>query len=132
MKRTTENNYKVYKITNLINDKKYYGITKQNPTKRWANGNGYRYNFHFYNSIKKYGWDNFKKEVIEENLTAIEAKLLESFYIINNNTTDPNFGYNKAIFDTSTGVTTNRFRTISNETKKNISASRTGTTLSPK
>lgn len=130
--KTVANNYKVYKITNLINDKKYFGITSQDPENRWNNGNGYKHNFHFYNSIKKYGWENFKKEIIQDDLTCMEAKLLESFNILRNNTTDPKEGYNKAIFDASTGVSTGRFKTVSDKTKKCISVSRTGETLSPK
>ena len=61
------------------NGKKYYGITsKNNPSERWGNnGENYKRHPYFYNAIKKYGWDNFKHEIIFDDLTENEAKLLE-------------------------------------------------------
>ena len=61
------NNYKVYKHTNIINNKVYIGLTKQEPKRRWQNGYGYIDNSYFYNSITKYGWDGFKHEVLYDN-----------------------------------------------------------------
>lgn len=43
---------------NMINDKKYIGITSRNVDLRWQNGLGYK-NTHFGNAIKKYGWGKF-------------------------------------------------------------------------
>ena len=58
----------VYLITNLINDKKYVGITN-NIKRRWSNhchpSKGREQVIS--NAIKKYGVDNFKFEVLEEN-----------------------------------------------------------------
>ena len=56
MMRIYMNNFYVYIHTNKINNKKYIGITCQNPSKRWRNGNGYK-NGYFAKAIKKYGWD---------------------------------------------------------------------------
>ena len=71
----------LYKITNKVNNKMYIGITFQNPPiKRW-NGhkskarNGGR--LPLYESIRKYGEDNFEFEVI---YTDIEE---EQLYINN-------------------------------------------------
>ena len=68
----------VYKHTSP-NGKSYIGITSMNPPeKRWKNGKGYSHNKYFTNAINKYGWDNFTHEIIENNLTEEEAKVLES------------------------------------------------------
>ena len=45
----------IYKHTNKVNGKVYIGQTKQTPTQRWRNGNGYKNNVYFYHSIQKYG-----------------------------------------------------------------------------
>lgn len=47
------NNYKVYIHTNILNDKKYIGITKTSERERWNNGNGYHKNQKFYKDIQK-------------------------------------------------------------------------------
>ena len=49
--------------------KKYIGITKQNPKRRWNSGNGYKNNDYFTKAIKKYGWNNFLHIILAENLT---------------------------------------------------------------
>lgn len=74
--------------------KRYIGITRQIPQKRWNNGKGYYYNVHFNRAIQKYGWNNIRHEVIVENLTEEEACECEKKYIAKYNTTDPAHGYN--------------------------------------
>lgn len=85
--------YCIYCHTNNVNKKKYIGITKRIPKYRWNNGKGYISNYYFYNAINKYGWDNFEHEILFENLTETEAKLLEIKLIKEMNTLFPN-GYN--------------------------------------
>ena len=64
----------VYAHTNIINGKQYIGITAQdNPEKRWRNGNGYKKGY-FKNAIKKYGWDNFKHEILKDDIRMIGEK----------------------------------------------------------
>lgn len=89
-----EKTYVIYKHTNLINNKVYIGQTCQNPpSKRWYPSN-YIHNDYFYNAIQKYGWDNFKHEIIEDNLTLEEANQKESFWIQYYNSINREYGYN--------------------------------------
>lgn len=72
----------IYKHTNKVNGKCYIGQTKQSLNQRWRNGDGYRNNVYFYNSIIKYGWDNFNHEILEDNLYSLEqANEREIFWI---------------------------------------------------
>lgn len=128
----TQETYSVYQITNLINDKKYIGITSQAPERRWNNGNGYKYNKHFSNSINKYGWKNFKKEVVNKNLSRDTALLYEAYLISLNNTTNPKQGYNTSLFSSSLGSGSNKYRIVNSEIKTKISDSRTGSKLNTK
>lgn len=64
---------------NKLNNKVYIGITGRNPEIRWANGNGYKYNPHFFYSIQKYGWDGFEHIILDDKLTRDEAKEKEIY-----------------------------------------------------
>ena len=87
------NNYIVYIHTNLINNKKYVGITRQKPKERWRHdGFGYQKQQKFFRAIVKYGWDNFSHEIVKDKLTAHEAGALEKELIKKYNTI--NNGYN--------------------------------------
>ena len=93
-----EEKYCVYAHINKLNLKVYIGQTKHqgNTRKRWQrNGKGYKRNFHFYNAICKYGWDEgFDHIILEENLSANQADFYERMYISIYNSTNPNYGYN--------------------------------------
>lgn len=85
----------VYKITNLINNKIYVGITKRDPK--------VRFNEHFSNKKEllfkvkeKYGKENFSLEIIESNLSEVEIDDKERYYINFYNSLIPN-GYNLSI-----------------------------------
>lgn len=86
-------NYCVYMHTSP-SGKRYIGITKKNPNRRFNNGNGYKQNTIFWKAIKKYGWENIKHEILETNLTHDEACEREQFYISKYDTTNSLFGYN--------------------------------------
>ena len=89
------NNNCVYCHTNKINGKRYIGITQNKPNRRWQNGYGYKdRNSHFYNAIKKYGWENFEHKILFSNLNELEAINKEKFVIKYYSTYNPNFGYN--------------------------------------
>ena len=86
--------YKVYKYTNLINGKIYIGQTYQTLEQRAEKGQGYKGSTYFYNAIQKYGWSNFKAEILQDNLTSEEADLYEEYYIKLLDSTNPQIGYN--------------------------------------
>jgi len=117
-------NYSVYKHTSP-DGRVYIGITSQKPTARWQGGNGYKNNSYFTRAIKKYGWDNFKHEILAENLTENDAKAMEigliSFYKAN----ERKYGFN-----ISTGGESKKGTTISEWQKKRISEASKGRTVS--
>lgn len=78
--------------TNLLNNKKYIGITSVDPNIRWENGRGYSQNEKFFSDILRYGWDNFSHEILFDNLSHKDAINLEREYIEKYDTT--NNGYN--------------------------------------
>lgn len=90
-------NYCVYKHTSP-SGKVYIGLTCQNPATRWRGGEGYRRNTFFYRAIRKYGWVNFKHEILFDGLSKAEACDMEIALIKSHDSTNPQKGYN-----TSTG-----------------------------
>lgn len=95
-----KNNYCVYKHTNKINHKVYVGMTN-NVQRRWRNeGIEYRpapgRQSRFWNAINKYGWSNFKHEVLASGLTQAKAEELEKHYIAFFCSQDKDKGYNIA------------------------------------
>lgn len=62
-------------------NKVYVGITSKNPLRRWKGGKGYVRNDNhqplFANAIIKYGWDNFKHNIVASELTFEEACNME-------------------------------------------------------
>ena len=87
--------YKIYKYTNNVNNKIYIGQTKNSLKRRaGAKGENYKESRIFWNAINKYGWENFKGEILIDNLTIEEANEYETYYIKYYNSTDRNIGYN--------------------------------------
>ena len=85
-------NYTVY--AHITPDgKAYVGCTGQNILRRWKNGTHYS-NKRFNAAILKYGWDNIEHRIIKSGLTFEEAKVLESKYIAEFDSRNPNKGYN--------------------------------------
>lgn len=115
-----ERKWCVYCHTNKINDKKYIGITCQNPRRRWGlKGQGYKTQY-FKRAIEKYGWDGFEHEILHRELNEKEAKIKEKYYININNTKFPN-GYNLTEGgEGSVGLI------VSEETRKKLRESRIG------
>lgn len=86
--------YIVYMHENLVNGKKYIGITSYEPQKRWANGKGYYRNKHFSDAIKRYGWDAFDHRILFSGLEKDEACDIEQAMIKKYHTQDKQRGYN--------------------------------------
>ena len=84
----------VYIHINKVNDKKYVGVTRQKPQRRWgSNGCNYKRHPFLWNSIQKYGWDNFDHLVFEVD-TEKEMFYLEQYLISYYETSNHNRGYN--------------------------------------
>lgn len=110
----------VYIHTNMLNRKKYVGITSKSPERRWGKcGSGYKKNVHFWNAIQKYGWENFKHEIIFKNETHEYACKIEKCLVKHYKTNNPLYGYNL----TGGG---DKGCTYSEESRRKISESRKG------
>lgn len=89
----------IYKITNLINNKIYIGQTVVSEPVRWQQHIFYAYNdptqdcVLLCNAIKKYGRENFKREILER-VSNEQLNEREIYYIELYNSTDRKKGYN--------------------------------------
>lgn len=88
--------YVVYCHTNLIDGKKYIGVTSNSvPSYRYGkNGNKYKQCVYFYNAIQKHGWSNFSHEILKSGLSKDEASEWEKYYIKLFDTQNQEHGYN--------------------------------------
>lgn len=82
----------VYKTTNLVNGKIYVGKThrKEGFDRYLGSGKVFR------QAVRKYGRENFKREILEECETRAELDIAESKWIELLNARDPEVGYNLA------------------------------------
>lgn len=84
--------YTVY--IHISPSQKYYvGITSQEVSRRWRNGDGYKTQS-FYRAIEKYGWDNIQHEIVASNLTKEEAENFEIRLINELHSNQKKYGYN--------------------------------------
>lgn len=91
-----EKRYCVYKHTSP-SGKVYIGITcKKNPKDRWNNGKAYK-NPYFNQAIAKYGWDNFKHEILAKDLSEKDAAQMEIDLIKQYRANDREYGYNLTV-----------------------------------
>jgi group I intron endonuclease len=78
----------IYKTTNLINRKIYIGKDKHNDPKYLGSGKSLHY------AIKKYGRENFQKEILEYCESENHMAEREMIWIHKFNSTDRTIGYN--------------------------------------
>lgn len=125
------NNYYVY-VHISPNNKKYVGITKQKPERRWRKqGQGYKENRYLTKAIQKYGWDNFKHEILFYGLSQKEAEEKEIELIAKYKSSNYKYGYNLDNGGRTVGTlreeTKEKLRQVNlgkhatNEAKKNMS-----------
>ena len=138
MSNVVENgNYCVYVHTSP-SGKKYVGQTGTKPEYRWGkDGNGYlqmkngKYRQpSFAYAILKYGWENFKHEIIASNLTKEEADNLEKLLIEKLNTMNSKYGYNLREGGRSSHISEEQKRKISETLKGNVISESTRRKLS--
>lgn len=98
----------IYKITNLINGKFYIGKDSSNRKNYWGSGVAIKA------AIKKYGIENFKKEVIAETEELDELNYFESSFIIALESYNPDKGYNRNLG----GLFENDFKNLTEEQKE--------------
>lgn len=130
-----DNNYTVYRHV-APNGKIYVGITRRPLKERWLNGRGYKRNPYFSRAIEKYGWDNFKHEVLLKGLRKEEAELAERLFIGCWDLMNPEHGYNLDSGGAANKIPSDETRRRmseshkglrhSEETKRKISESQTG------
>lgn len=132
---------------NLINGKRYIGITSRSPEKRWGkNGNEYITNKQpaFARAIQKYGWDNFSHVILFDGLSKTDAcekeiELIEKYKTNCTKYKNPSYGYNMSDGGQSGSYgcvwseeAKNKLsnilkgRTLSEESRKKLSQSRMG------
>lgn len=78
----------IYKTTNLINGKIYIGQDKKNNPSYYGSG------LKLIKAIKKYGRENFKKDILEECTDENHMNEREGYWIKYHNSTDRKIGYN--------------------------------------
>lgn len=109
---------KIYKYTNLINGKVYIGQTCRGLESRARkDGCGYKGCPKFWNAIQKYGWCNFKGEILLENLSSEEACRLEEEYIRMYNSVEN--GYN-VLYNSTTEYSKHYRTNVSDSMKSSL------------
>ncbi len=107
----------IYKTTNLITGKIYIGQDSKNDNIYLGSGNLIK------KAIKKYGKDNFKKEILWFASSQLELNEKEAFFIETYNSRNKDIGYNIAYGGTN-GTMLNRKH--SDSTKEKMSLIRMG------
>lgn len=108
--------YYIYIFKNKLNSKVYIGKTNNVDRRQIEHLSKSKTsnNSHFYNAIRKYGFDSFELNILSECEDEEQAYLKEIYYIKFYNSNDKKFGYNS----TSGGE---GLKGISEDTRKKMS-----------
>lgn len=106
----------IYMTTNLVNGKIYIGQDSKNNDNYFGSGKLIS------SAIRKYGIENFKKEILDYAITQSELNEKEKYWIAKTNSTDKNVGYNI----THGGEGISKGLIFSDEWKSNMSKSHLG------
>jgi len=130
---------RIYKITNILNQKEYYGQTRQLPNRRWyqhKNSAKHGGTMILYHAIRLHGVEHFTFEVVCECDTLEELNAKEIEYISMNDSLAPK-GYNAGKGGDNYEKTpetraklsaSNKGRIMSEEWRKNMSIAAKGRT----
>lgn len=89
-----EAHYTVYRLSDpegLV----YIGVTGKTVEERWLKGRGYPKGLPIREAIIRYGWENFRHDILCEKLTKEGAEKLEKWFIAYYQSDDPARGYNR-------------------------------------
>lgn len=112
--------YTVY-MHEFPNGKKYVGITSQDVSRRWRDGDGY-YGQAVYNAILKYGWDNITHKILFDGLTKEQAEEKEVEPIKLYKTTSHENGYNVELGGNAVGKVSEESKRKNSEAHKGLMA----------
>lgn len=78
------NIFTIYKVTNIINNKVYIGFDSNWPKRKSIHKcNSTKLDYKFYRAIRKYGWHNFKWEILYQSKDRDYTKnIIENQFII--------------------------------------------------
>ena len=93
IKTNTKEPYTIYKLTNTITNKAYIGQTTVDLNLRITQHKKPNGCIYLSNAIQKYGWKNFRVEILATTDCLMELNTLEEFYIKAGQTLAP-MGYN--------------------------------------
>lgn len=118
-------NYKVYCLTNTITGEKYIGVTKQKMYDRLKAGKGYKPTTKINQAILKYGWVNFKYNILFETKNKEIAGMVEEGFIKKYDTVRKGYNIQSGGFKGFTQIVTEK-------QKRNMSLAQKGRHYSPK
>ena len=78
-------------------DKVYIGITTDPAQRQKGSGSKYYTNEEMFKDIRKYGWSNIRKDILDIVDTREEALAIERAEIEFHQADNPNWGYNKIL-----------------------------------